>query len=190
MTAQIADSVTIDGIEYSIAGVNGSGLFEPGGVGLEPCAMSTACYRGFICWYALVEDGLVLTRLVLAEGTGRHGKPIKSGDEVMGSPLVRIKGGWLEGSYEVAGLASVVEFSGGLLLGADFVEATYRHMGYHPAWKYRRVLELVASSGRVTELLDRSEFMAKVRDRVVGGDGLEAESIKQTFTLDYRRSGL
>jgi hypothetical protein len=52
---------------------------------------------------------------------------------------------------------------GGLLLGAGFIEELYVHMGYHPAWKSKTVLELTFDDGRLDAVHDRSEPMAQRR---------------------------
>jgi hypothetical protein len=36
-------------------------------------------------------------------------------------------------------------------------------MGFHPAWKYERVLELLFENGVLVQEFDRSEAMAEVR---------------------------
>jgi hypothetical protein len=54
-------------------------------------------------------------------------------------------------------------FTGGLLLGAGFIDALYVHMGHHPAWKYTTVLELTFDDGRLTVVHDRSHLMAQRR---------------------------
>jgi hypothetical protein len=53
-----------------------------------------------------------------------------------------------------------VPFSGGLLLGQGFIRTTYVHMGFHPAWKFEKVAELLLEHGGVTSTLDRSAELA------------------------------
>ena len=47
------------------------------------------------------------------------------------------------------GLRHPVPFTGGLLLTRDFIEELYVHMGFHPAWKYREVHELIFRAGEL-----------------------------------------
>ena len=54
-------------------------------------------------------------------------------------------------------------FTGGLLLGDGFIQELYEHMGFHPAWKFRKVIELVFADGILTATHDRSYDMARVR---------------------------
>jgi hypothetical protein len=48
---------------YSIAGINGSGLFDPIQQGIEPIAISTACWRGYHCVYVVADGAPLLTKL-------------------------------------------------------------------------------------------------------------------------------
>jgi hypothetical protein len=40
-------------------------------------------------------------------------------------------------------------------------------MGFHPAWKYQCVHEVIFSEGRITEDYDRSGEMADARSKIV-----------------------
>jgi hypothetical protein len=55
-------------------------------------------------------------------------------------------------------------FTGGLLLGDGFIRELYEHMGFHPAWKFRKVIELIFADGILTAAHDRSAEMAKIRE--------------------------
>ena len=60
-------------------------------------------------------------------------------------------------------------FSGGLLLGRDRPEWPRPLAGMHPAWKYREVLELVFTSGELTEVSDCSGPLTAIRREVASG---------------------
>ncbi len=64
-------------------------------------------------------------------------------------------------NYHDVGLP--LPFTGGLLLGNGFIRELYEHMGFHPAWKFRKVIELVFADGILTATHDRSYDMARVR---------------------------
>ena len=59
-------------------------------------------------------------------------------------------------------------FTGGLLLGDGFIHKLYEHMGFHPAWKYERVIELIFADGVLTVAHDRSSEMERVRETQAG----------------------
>ena len=63
MTAQIPDIVTYRGQQYSVAGIQGAGLFKPEDHGLVAQAFSTACWRGFHCEYSVEDAALFLEQV-------------------------------------------------------------------------------------------------------------------------------
>jgi len=65
MTAQVSDGFRYKDQDYSIAGVNGSGLFDPTEHAVKPFSISSACWRGFMCSYTVLENHLVLDHLSL-----------------------------------------------------------------------------------------------------------------------------
>lgn len=92
-------------------------------------------------------------------------------------------------------LREVVPFTGGLLLGDGFIREMYDHMGFHLAYKFREVHELVFNGGRLTEEHDRSTQMAEFREMLSacslkpdsGATRDEIEAwIKQCFSLEYK----
>jgi hypothetical protein len=68
-------------------------------------------------------------------------------------------------------------------------------MGFHPAYKFRQVHELVFEAGRVVKEADRSAEMAEFRDMLAGrplqpGDPEDREAIerwvRRCFSLEYK----
>jgi hypothetical protein len=151
MTAQISDAVVYRGKPHNIAGINGSGQFDPTQQGIRPVVISSACWRGYHCTYEVADGSLLLTRvniglgeedLAAAErGEGprlfgqlprrypRHGivTDPDTGEMCESSEV------WESSDFRYDGLRRVVPFSGGLLLGDDFLWDLYVHMGFHPA---------------------------------------------------------
>jgi hypothetical protein len=148
MTAQIPDTVTYGHVEYALAGASG-GLFDPSEYGLQVGMINTACWRGFLCEYTIEDDELFLTAVELgiaeppAELFGAH---LRQGPAAVYRPI---------------GVRQ--PFTGGVLLGAGFIQELYVHMGHQPAWKYTTLLELSFDDGRLTDVHDRSELMARRR---------------------------
>lgn len=58
-------------------------------------------------------------------------------------------------------------YTGGLLLATGFIRALYVHMGFHPAWKYEKVVELMFEGGMLQKACDRSAEMAELRNLVL-----------------------
>ena len=197
VTAQIPDFVILRGIAFALAGVSGEGLFDPQASGLAPSVINTACWRGYVCWYGVGDDRLILDRLVLGGASTLDGEEIEEGTTVLGRPAHASDDGLFAGCLDIRRVGLPVPFSGGLLLGDGFVGSTYVHMGFHPAWRYESVIELLVREGRVTAIADRSAQMAAIRSRIAEGSQTDPDGerggpawIERTFTLDYTRSGL
>ena len=60
-----------------------------------------------------------------------------------------------------------LEYTGGLLLADGFKRDLYVHMGFHPPWKYERVMEVIFDAGTLKYEFDRSQQMAEIRQRFV-----------------------
>lgn len=157
MTAQFSDNVKYRGSTYAIAGKNGYGLFYPDEHGLKTHGGCTACYRGYVCTYAIHEGRLLLDSLFA----------FLSGDapKLFGrSPMPQKERSLFDVIYDR--LRHPVPYTGGLLLGDGFIEELYVHMGFHPAWKFREVHEVIFEDGVVVTETDRSEAMAGFREEI------------------------
>jgi hypothetical protein len=192
MTAQVSDTVRYRDLGFSLAGINGEGLFEPAAHGLAPVAISSACWRGYYCTYA-VEDGRLLLETVHlglnAEDRARAERG--NGPLLYGTRPRYDEPQW---SFAYGGLHAPVAFTGGLLGGREFIQNLYVHMGFHPAWKYRQVHELLFEQGQLREAFDRSGVLEDFRGQI-GPEDLEPHQwrdreqlrawIKRTFSLRY-----
>jgi hypothetical protein len=160
MTAQVPESIQYHGQAYSIAGKNGTGLFDPTQHGVQPVGRCTACWRGYYCSYSVDEQRLLLVALRL-----NADQPAPTLFGVHPKPQMRSFRGhefrvW-DAVYEP--LRHAVPYTGGLLLARDFIQESYVHMGFHPAWKYREVHELVFRDGELEHAMDRSGQIAELR---------------------------
>jgi len=193
MTAQISDKIRYHDGEYSVVGWEGVAPFDPAAHALKPMMFSTGCWQGYTCVYEVValgevsaqakaaapaeaggqEDGAerseVLRLATVFIGLG--GEQRAAAERDAGPALFGVSPIYSEfdGCFVYDGLAAAVPYSGCLTLGADFVWDQYVHMGFHPPWKYRTVLDLTFAAGRLTAAVDRSEAMARLR--AAAGDG-------------------
>ena len=101
----------------------------------------------------LLEDG---------EGYQRNQGPTINGVTPTGS---REERAFFNNHYD--GLNYHLEYSSGLLLADGFIRDLYVHMGFHPAWKYKTVIELVFENGVLRQEFERSQKMAEVRQMIV-----------------------
>jgi hypothetical protein len=165
MTAQINDTIFYRDCEYNIAGIHGDGLFIPQEHGLHPIIMSTACWRGYYCEYEVVDGMLRLRNLHIRLEKETADTLTPDAVPILFSVRPSHDPEWRCSIY--GNLAQETPFTGGLLVGADFVRELYVHMGFHPAWKYRRVHELIFDSGKLTAQKDHSAEIALIRnDRI------------------------
>ena len=197
MTAQLNDTFRYHGREYAVAGISEGELFDPALLDLRPAATCTACWRGYQAVFGLsgarlVLDALHVNLLMPGQGYQRQEGPEINGVKPTGP---REKHDWFNNHYE--GIGYHLEYAGGLLLADGFIQELYVHMGFHPAWKYERVVELVFESGVLKREFDRSEQMAELRARVAdsrpaGGDGHKltrdeiVEFVERAFDRTYR----
>jgi hypothetical protein len=156
VTAQIPDTLIFKGREFSLTAVDGSGLFDPADHGIEPEALHTACYHGFVVTYAVRDDRLRVASLVL----GSQEQPIPLGG-VVATP------GSYKPEWVYRDLDLPVEFTGRVLIGdGEIDDRPYLHMGFWPAWMYADVHELLFERGALIESADRTGELAAARKRL------------------------
>jgi hypothetical protein len=187
MTAQVADTVTYEGITYSLLGVSSEGLFDQRAYGLEPESMTTSCRRGYVWQYGARESRILLTGLNICLREEAHysevgGRKPSCSDDFLGGAAYRH-------------LGIPMGFSGGLLLGRDFIQELYLHTGFQKPHAYRdgRVLGVRDHSGRIRQLRERMRSDAKKR-KASGTPETQAmpsrdaipEFVERAFGLDYR----
>ena len=185
MTVQLPDEIRYRGRLYAITAVDGHGLFNPAGHGLEPDMLSTACWRGSWCHYALRHGRLILTTVQLGRSTAPP-NPL-FGVKPRVSPATDIH----PGAWHYRRLDTAMAFTGRLLIGHGHLHVGRLAMGFPPAWLYQRVHELRFTAGRLTSTQNRSIAVAMIRHRL-GADGLQpgpgqtrAAWVHRTFSLDF-----
>lgn len=185
MTAQVSDSIWYKQMDFVICGINGNGLYEPATDGFEPVPMSTACWRGYVLDYEISEQLLLLKKMKICLTTpppfptccGVAATPVKrrcklctklhlNTERCVESSSNSSGAGSFGGTIVYENISWTVPFTGTLLLGDDFVRELYVHMGFHPAWKYRRVLKGHFNSGRLQNLEDLSEQAEVIRAKL------------------------
>jgi hypothetical protein len=200
MTAQIHDTILIDDKGFSIVGVNGSELFTPQSIGITPVAVMSACWRGYVCQYKINDGQLILDELQLSfgthEGIGKERKFIRQTSPAINSVSPNPPTGKFpafSNVYEKLNLE--VRFTGGILAGDGFIQKLYVHMGFHPAWKYQNVLEIIFENGKAQEIRDVSKDIEQIRNKMseqpLEPDFLKSSKqereawIEKTFRLNY-----
>jgi hypothetical protein len=184
MTAQASDQFEFNTNEYAVAGIKGGPLFNPADYDLRPIASNSACIRGVLCKYAIREGRLILHELFI--NTDERPAAIK------GCQPLAVQGFF---DYAYRKMRLPIPFTGGLLIGRDFLQDLYVRMGFAPAWKFRDVRELLFKNGKLTAAKNRSVQMRHFREEMshpdLGPDDPDNRQsveawIKRTFSLDYR----
>jgi hypothetical protein len=153
MTAQIHDSFLLDDQQFSMVEFASEGLFHPAAYGMQPLPRITSCWRGFVCTYKTVYNKLLLDTLQV--NLSQAGPAIQNI-----RPEFPARGTFDNVYHE---LELHMDYSGGMLVADGFIRELYVHMGFHPAWKYETVFELVFSQGTLLEKKDVSQQMAELR---------------------------
>ena len=195
MTVQIDDIFILNDTDYSVAGISEGKLFHPSMLGLRPSGTCSACWRGYQAIYAVSDSRLTLDTL--------HVDLLTEGDEMLRQEGPSINGvtptgpqenhDWFNNHY--TGLGYHLEYTGGLLLADGFIDNLYIDMGFHPAWKYTRVLELIFKNGIFQKEFDRSDRMTEVRQKILNADDdrdtsqmLSNDEIRRSVERSFDRS--
>jgi hypothetical protein len=193
MTAQASDQVTYANEQFLLCGVNGPELFDPAAFGLKPAMPSTACYRGWMANYEVI-DQLLLADLYVYHDAGLPAKNRRPNGPTIAGVQPVDPNSPIGFNCLYRGLHLPIVFTGGLLLGRSLVRGLARNMGFHTFWKYEKVVELIFADGRLEVAADKSKVAAKVRtDHVVQGllgpditdDQAVRSWIEQSFSLKY-----
>lgn len=165
MTAQFNDIFNYHGVKYAIAGISEGELFAISSLNLRPVMASTACWRGYIAHFAIADSHLTLDALDVRLARDANGER-KQGPVINGVKPTERKGEHDMFNNHYKNLHYPVPYTGGVLLGDGFIRELYVHMGFHPAWKYKRVMELIFEAGTLTAEFDRSERVAEIRNEL------------------------
>ncbi|QDU74284.1 hypothetical protein Pan97_12910 [Bremerella volcania] len=201
MTAQIDDYFLYADKSYSVAGISEGSLFDPAILDIQPMGTCSACWRGYFVEYGLVDRHLAVVNLHASFYEEGEGYRRLQGPEINGIVPTDMQDehDWFNNHYEKINFH--LEYSGGLLLADGFIEELYVHMGFHPAWKYLQVRELVFENGILIGDYDRSEKMAEIRQMITGDARREGTSgvpseedistfIERAFDRTYRMGWL
>lgn len=142
--------------------------------------------------YSLLDDNLVLKDLDINLGIPQENGDLlpSDGPELNGIKPQQEPEYRINNSYKNINLP--INLTGGILIAKDFIQELYIHMGFHPAWKYEKVHELLFQEGKLTEKRDVSGKLREVREKLANEPlkpGIQQmdqlEWIESTFRLDY-----
>jgi hypothetical protein len=163
MTAQIPDRVRYGRKLYDLVGINGEGLFEPKALGMSPVPPHSACWRGFVCTYAVVYEMLWIDFLDInlreSDGDGSNGFAAPVLNDV--EPSSRDDESEFDTYYERVRLR--VPFNGMLTVGREFADDRYFDWWFNSMLHYKEVHQLTFENGRLVSAIDVSQRVAEER---------------------------
>lgn len=166
MTAQISDLFKYKGCQFQLVAFSDCEPFDPKAFGYRPVMASTACYRGYVCEYKVDNDSLLLNALRISHQENDLPVSQKKRPPDLNGVKASVSEQSFFGRWVFQDLNMPLNYSGGLILGQGFIKALYVHMGFHPAWKYEEVHELVFESGKLVSESDLSRQMLEARERM------------------------
>lgn len=175
MTGQVYDQCEYEGVNYVILGSVGEPLPTATSFNIETADLCTGFHRGYIMYYAIVDNQLLLEKMDVTAWTE---PPEINSISPEGYPQ--------HNQYFYTNLNYPVRFTGSIRLGKDLIEEYKSHMGFQPAWSYATVLRLEFTEGEVTASNDQSAENAKQREVKV--QKLKAQQKKMRKDAEaYRR---
>lgn len=207
MTAQVPDTLHHASIEYCFVDATAGPPFDPRRHGFSPVSLSTACWRGYICSYAIEDDRLLLRSLQISHGKPSAGLadelwelPVFCGVQastdtvVHGDDQAPVAGrlhdaryGDCQGRYE--GLGLELGYDGTLLIATDILDDGPRFMGTVMPWEFGRVLAVALHGGRVQSIVDVSPAYETLRSRYTEEGWILPEQRRNARRFLRRRIG-
>jgi len=165
MTVQYSDALWFRGKDFELVGINSASPFDPKSYGMKPTIWSTACYRGYLATYEVKDRKLYIKKLEINLTEPSYGG-MKKVEKIAAPPIGDISpiaGETDDFEYCYQDMNFFLPFMGGLLIGKDFIRELSVRMGFHPAWKYRNVHELIFKVGELVQESNVSEKMEQFR---------------------------
>jgi len=186
LTAQAANQVILKDQKFNLVGFTNEGLIKPQDFGIIPKGIGSFCWRGFITTYKIdLNSNFLLEEMVVHSEVNREIIKINGVEPI--SPKSKWQKKIFKRLYE--GINLKTKYSGYLLIGKDFIDELYIHMGFHPAWKYNEVYELKIDYGKVLSIKDLSEKMKIYREllKEENHDQLKKDEIENWITKTFEQ---
>ncbi len=197
MTSQISDCFRYRDKDYTLAGISEGELFDPTIYNLRPVVSSTACWRGYHVVYSILMSHLIVSKLYINLSEDQKDHHRQRGPTINGVfPKLPTKKERFSFNSTYADLNFHMKYTGGLLIADGFFRELYVHMGFHPAWKFETVFELIFENGILVQEHDRSKAIAELRKKMLNApQNADADSmptakeiqrfIEQSFNRKY-----
>lgn len=155
MTSQVPDSLVYKGRDFVIAGLDGK-LPGARAIGLKDGMISTSCYRGYVARYAC-DLTLNLTELRIWHGANPPALLGCTPRMVVGSTSISM--------FAYEGLEVPCTGVRRLVVAANCSYPEFWWVVPQPA-AFEHVLELSFQEGRLVDVCDRSDAVARIREQL------------------------
>lgn len=176
MTAQISDKYRYEDKVYSVVAMSNPIGFDPKDYGLEPQASCSACWRGYWCEYAIKNGRIVLEKLLIynaednyPEFNGVSALPLEYEDAecwTFGEDKPKIKSFPINFGHRTYETNMEINYTGKIVLGDDFIQDYYIHMGFQRSWAYKILKEFDFVDGKLTGIIDHSKVAKELREMI------------------------
>lgn len=212
VTGQTSDAIQFEEQPFAITDVVGKGMYNPIDYGIEVQWKDTGCYRGYVCKYKIVNSSIRLDEVELGLNDSDAASTLKGeGPLVFGkAPIRDVHEGelinahkekrgpsiWLSSYHRYGNIDTEMPFTGGLLVGAEFIQELHLNTGMQAPHKYSQVFELIFDSGRLLLSKDHSEKMNGFREELSNRELVtfpwkhSALKANFDFEFDYPRVGI
>ena len=190
MTAQINDKLKLGKNDLDIVAIEDpESFFDFGRLGLNPISNCSACWRGYIAIFAIDENNNLFLRDLYTNNGGEvppmiHGvKPFEIDN-------------WKENIYAIAGNLAYeninlpIPYTGAFLIGDNFIDKLYVHMGFQHPFKYEYLEEFIFENGVCIETRDLSKEAKEQREKQKSTEKASKslpQWIDEQFDLSYRK---
>ncbi len=171
MTGQITNKFKYEGELYELVGIDGDNLYSAEDFGITTQTASTACWRGYQTFYDCVNGELILDNLHVRTEDKITIKGVVPNEC---KELAEESWAFFNAIYE--NLALKTQFTGSILLGKDFIQEMYVHMGFQSPESFKTVIEIEVNDGEIIKITDMSARMEERRKH-----GLEKPSSPPTL---------
>lgn len=173
----MGDIYKYKGKEYSIVAMSVPINFKPQDYGLNPQSCCTACWNGYWCEYHIENEMLLLKNFFMYNSKGNY--PLLNGVGIVDqtyheamryelgkkkSKKVMLEDNMGHRKYQNVNLP--INYTGRILVGDDFIQDYYIHMGYQRAWSYRILIEFMFKEGKLIETIDYSDMAEEIRNEM------------------------
>ena len=164
MTAQIGDTFRYKKSEYNIVAISNPLEFNPQQYGITPKACCSGCWAGYWCEYEISDKGIVLTNLYINSKDSNY--PEINGVRPLSADKKTKEQFTYMGHHKYKGINIKIPYTGKIVVGKDFLQQYYIHMGYQRAWSYETLREFIFDGGSIVDVVDHSDMAKMLRKQI------------------------